>query len=80
MKSQKYYDSCQTAYKFMLYWLTVMQAFSLGAPSNHCMCISSNNMALQGRTTQHIEELLERSQEGSLIAASRAHRDGGGFV
>jgi len=35
---------------------------------------------LQGRTTQHIEELLERSQEGSLTAASRVQRDAGGFV
>ena len=35
---------------------------------------------MQGRTTQHIEELLERSQEGSLTAASRVHRDAGGFV
>lgn len=34
----------------------------------------------QGRTTQHIEELLERSQEGSLTAASRVQRDAGGFV
>ncbi|DBA76390.1 TPA: hypothetical protein ACH3X1_010096 [Trebouxia sp. C0004] len=34
----------------------------------------------QGRTTQHIEELLERSQEGSLTAASRVPRDAGGFV
>ncbi len=35
---------------------------------------------VQGRTTQHIEELLERSQEGSLTAASRVQRDAGGFV
>ena len=35
---------------------------------------------VQGRTTQHIEELLERSQEGSLTAASRVLRDAGGFV
>lgn len=35
---------------------------------------------VQGRTTQHIEELLERSQEGSLTAVARLHRDGGRFL
>jgi hypothetical protein len=43
-------------------------------------CADGCCCTVQGRTTQHIEELLERSQEGSLTAASRVQRDAGGFV
>ncbi len=35
---------------------------------------------VQGRTTEHIEELLERSQEGSLTAGPRVQRDAGKFL
>lgn len=34
----------------------------------------------QGRTSQHIEELLDRSQEGSLTAGPRVQRDAGRFA
>lgn len=43
-------------------------------------CTDGCCCTVQGRTTQHIEELLERSQDGSLTAASRVQRDIGGFV
>lgn len=48
----------------------------------HCVwpCTDGCFCTAQGRTTQHIEELLERSQEGSLTATSRLQRDAGGFV